>query len=414
MLSCFLAIVAATDTIRSNESITGSKSLVSSGNRFKLSFFSPPNHSLWYLGIMFNVPEMTVAWVANRNKPLNDSSGTFQISTDGNLVILDGQNQIVWSTNLSTSVSNRSTVLLDTGNLVLQDDSNNNMYVWESFQHASDSWLEKMKIVMDSGTNEKNILTSWKSPDDPTPGSFTMTIEPSNVPQTFVWKDGGPFWRSGPWNGHIFTGIPNMVRDNGYGVKVVSNSLGTAYEIFTSPYPSLLFHYFLNSLGGLEQRVWSDEEKGWRIEWSSTSNECDMYGKCGPFGSCNAQDKPICSCFRGFTPTSNDEWEAGNWTSGCTRKTHLQCEQDGFLKLEGLKMPNHFQLFPFSEGECRDTCLTNCSCIAYAVPPGIECLHWTNNLTDTQKFTYGGDGLNIRLAHSELGNAPLYFPGTRS
>ncbi|KAG6420664.1 hypothetical protein SASPL_117200 [Salvia splendens] len=402
MVSCFLGIAAATDIIRANESLTGSKSLISSGKRFKLSFFSPQNHSLWYLGIMFNVPEVTVAWVANRNKPLNDSSGTFQISSDGNLVILDGQKQIVWSTNLSTSVANRCAVLLDTGNLVLQDNSNNDIYVWESFQHASDAWLEKMKIFTDWGTNEKNILTSWTSPDDPTPGSFTMTIEPSNVPQTFVWKDGDPFWRSGPWNGIIFNGIPDMQTGGGYGVKVVSGSLGTAYEIFTYPFPSHLFHFILNSFGSLEQKFWSDEKKGWSTGWSSTRNECDMYGKCGPFGSCNAQDKPICSCFRGFVPTSNSEWEAGNWTSGCTRKTHLQCEQDGFVKLEGLKLPDHFQLFSLSEGECRDTCLTNCSCIAYAVSPGIGCLHWTHNLTDTQKFTHGGDGLNIRLARSEL------------
>ncbi|XP_042066569.1 G-type lectin S-receptor-like serine/threonine-protein kinase At1g11300 isoform X1 [Salvia splendens] len=127
-----------------------------------------------------------------------------------------------------------------------------------------------------------------------------------------------------------------------------------------------------------------------------------MYGKCGPFGSCNAQDRPICSCFQGFIPTNKDEWKGGNWTSGCTRKTHLQCEQDEFLKLEGLKLPDHFNFFNLPEGECWKTCLTNCSCIAYAVPPGIGCLHWTHNLTDTQNLTYGGDDLNIRLAHSEL------------
>ncbi|XP_047949347.1 G-type lectin S-receptor-like serine/threonine-protein kinase At1g11330 [Salvia hispanica] len=46
----------ATDTIRANESLTGSKSLISSGSRFKLSFFSPPNRSLWYVGIMFDIP----------------------------------------------------------------------------------------------------------------------------------------------------------------------------------------------------------------------------------------------------------------------------------------------------------------------------------------------------------------------
>ncbi|XP_057796279.1 G-type lectin S-receptor-like serine/threonine-protein kinase At1g11300 isoform X2 [Salvia miltiorrhiza] len=408
MLSCFFMYSAAIHTIRTNESLRDSEVLISDGNIFKLSFFSPPNSSRRYLGVMYNLPVMTVVWVANRNKPLNDSSGTFQISSDGNLVILDGRKEIVWSTNLLTSVVNTRAVLLDTGNLVLRDDSNN-VSVWESFQRASDSWLEKMKIATDLSRKEKNLLTSWTSPDDPAPGRFTFTIEPLDVPQSFIWKDGNPYWRTGPWNGQIFTGLPYMSSAYGYGVKVVTDSPETANLILTLTNSSVLVHIFLNSSGSLEQKVWSDEKKGWDVTWSSTSIECETYGKCGPFGSCDAQDRPICSCFRGFMPRSKDEWAAGNWTRGCTRKTHLQCEQnnsvgkqDEFLKLEGVKLPDHFKLFLFSEGECREACLSYCSCIAYAVPIGIGCLHWTQNLTDTQKFTYGGDDLYIRLAHSEL------------
>ncbi|XP_047949344.1 G-type lectin S-receptor-like serine/threonine-protein kinase At1g11330 [Salvia hispanica] len=409
MLSCFCMFSAAIDTIRADEYLRDSEALISDGNRFKLSFFSPPNSNLRYLGIMYNLPVMTVVWVANRNKALNDSSGTFQISSDGNLVVLDGRKEIVWSTNLSPSVVNRSVVLLNTGNLVLQDDSNNSAYVWESFQHASDSWLEKMKILTDLSRNEKNILTSWKSPDDPAPGSFTVTIEPLDIPQSFIWKDDNPYYRSGPWNGQIYTGIPHMRSDYHYGTHVVTGLPGTAYEMFTLPNSSVIAYAILNSSGSLEEKVWSDEKKGWDVTWSTTDNECYMYGKCGPFGSCDAQNRPICSCFRGFMPRSKVEWEAGNWTSGCTRITGLQCEhnnsvgkQDEFLKTEGVKLPDHFIWFPFSERECRDACLSNCSCIAYAVPPGIGCLHWTNNLTDTQKLTDGGDDLYIRLAHSEL------------
>ncbi|KAH6795130.1 S-locus lectin protein kinase family protein [Perilla frutescens var. hirtella] len=395
---------AAIDAIRANESLSDGEALISNGNRFKLSFFSPPNSSRRYVGIMYNLPVMTVVWVANRDKPLNDSTGTFQISSDGNLVILDGRQKIVWLTKLSASVADASALLLNTGNLVLKDNSSNTY--WESFNHASDSWLEQMKISTNLNRNEKNVLTSWRSPDDPTPGSFTLSIEPLDVPQSFIWKDGYPYARSGPWNGQLFTGVPHMKTDYDVGANVIRDSQGTTYLIYSLSNSSIFLYCILTSLGNLEKKVWSDK-KGWDVTWSLILSECDMYGKCGPFGSCNAHQKPICSCFHGFVPKNTAEWEAGNWTSGCMRKTRLQCEQnnsmDGFLKVEKVKVPDHFKRLPSLQGDCRGTCLRDCSCIAYADPSGIGCLHWTRNLTDAQVFTaYGGDDLYIRLASSEL------------
>ncbi|KAH6776019.1 hypothetical protein C2S52_013580 [Perilla frutescens var. hirtella] len=383
IFSCVFIFAAAIDTIKANESLSDYEALISSGKRFKLSFFSPPNSNRRYVVIMFNLPVITVVWVANRNKPLNDSTGTLEISSDGNLVILDGRKEMVCSTNLSTSAANAnsSAVLLDTADLVLKDSSSNTY--WESFKHASDSWLENMKILTDLSRNEKNILTSWKSGDDPTPGSFTLSIEPSDFPQLVVWKEGYTYLRSGPWNGQRFPGLPNLQSYNfTIGASVVRDSPGVAYATFTLSI------------------------------WSVIPSECDMYNKCGPFGSCNTQDNPICSCFHGFMPTNRDEWEAGNWTTGCTRRTRLQCEQnnsmamggeqDEFLKVKRVKMPDHYKWLP-SLGDCRDTCLSNCSCRAYANPSGVGCLHWTRNLIDAQLFnTYGGDDLYIRLAFSEL------------
>lgn len=356
---------------------------------------------------------MTVVWVANRDKPLNDSSGTLEISSDGNLVILDARKEIVWSTKVSTYVGNVSVVLLDTGNLVLQDSSNTSSYVWESFQHASDSFLEKMRLFTDLRRNQANFLTSWRSSDDPGRGSFTSTIEP-DVPESFVRKDGLPYWRSGPWNGQIFTGMPYIKSIFDYGTDVGSDSPGYAYETFAMPPDSsVLKYYVLNSSGSVEEKVWSDEKKGWDVTWSSSSNECDMYGKCGPFGVCNSEGSPICTCFRGFVPKRKDEWEAGNWTSGCMRGALLKCEQnssvgkqDGFVKVQSVKLPHHYILLSSFEveGECEGACLSNCSCIAYAEPTGIGCMHWVDNLTDTHKFSYGAEDLYIRLPHSQLCN----------
>ncbi|XP_042041233.1 G-type lectin S-receptor-like serine/threonine-protein kinase SD1-13 [Salvia splendens] len=43
-----------------------------------------------------------------------------------------------------------------------------------------------------------------------------------------------------------------------------------------------------------------------------------------------------------------------------------------------------------------------CDMYAYAYPPGIGCLQWT------QKYTYGGDDLHIRLTHSEIAEKKQY------
>ncbi|KAF3666771.1 hypothetical protein FXO38_08908 [Capsicum annuum] len=71
-------------------------------------------------GIMFNLPSPTptVVCVANRDKPLHDSSGILTISEDDNLVILNGQKEIIWSSGISNSMKNSTAQLLD--NLHLQ------------------------------------------------------------------------------------------------------------------------------------------------------------------------------------------------------------------------------------------------------------------------------------------------------
>ncbi|KAG8365424.1 hypothetical protein BUALT_Bualt18G0103500 [Buddleja alternifolia] len=372
----------------------------------------PGNSSHRYVGIMYNLPVMTVIWVANTENPINDSSGILQISQDGNLMILDGQNSVVWSSNISTYVANSSAQILDTGNLVLYN--SNGGIIWESFLHASDSFVEGMKIFTekiftDLSTKERNIMMSWRSPNDPGPGRFTCGIEPSQVPQTFVWKDGYPYWRSGPWNGQVMNGVPTMKSFYKRGLHLVSDHPGSGYLTFKL-LNSILIYSQLNASGIILEKAWSDKIRDWKVMWTSKESECDVYGKCGNFGVCYAAERPMCSCFPGFDPRSNSEWDEGNWTSGCTRRRYLQCgrnitggENDGFLKMSSVKLPDNAKWFPMFETECRSKCLNNCSCIAYAYYGEVGCMMWDEDLIDVQKFSSNGADLYIRLADSELG-----------
>lgn len=170
---------------------------------------------------------------------------------------------------------------------------------------------------------------------------------------------------------------------------------------------SLLVHYLLNYDGNMVFRSWDDGSRKWKIGWQSIESECDVYSKCGPFGICNLKDSPICSCLKGFVPTSVDEWAKGNWSSGCARKKPLNCNitqgiEDGFLRLFQVKVPDYAHFLSDDQDQCRRKCLRNCSCVAYAYPKGIGCMIWNGSLLDLQQLSGDGVEVFIRLDHSEL------------
>ncbi|XP_073264943.1 G-type lectin S-receptor-like serine/threonine-protein kinase At1g11330 isoform X3 [Populus alba] len=376
-------IITAIDTITSTQFLRDPEAIVSNGSIYTLGFFSPVNSTDRYVGIWFNeVPVVTAIWVANRNKPLNDSSGILAISKDGNLVVLNGQQEILWSSNVSNFVSNSSAQLSDTGNLVLRD-NNNEEIMWESFQHPSDTFFSNMKLSANKRTGEKILITSWKSATDPSIGSFSAGLNRLDIPEIFIWKDNYPYFRSGPWNRQVFIGVPYMNSAAVDGLNLVDDGEGTIDLTFSYANQSFLSSFVLTSQGQLEQTRWEHGMEDRIVLWSVPMFDCEFYARCGPFGSCNAQASPICSCLRGFEPNNPEEWYRGNWTSGCIRRKSLQCERvksgseaagknDVFLKL------------------------------AYAYNSGIGCMSWIGDLIDVQEFPTGGADLYIRMAYSEL------------
>ncbi|XP_060193861.1 G-type lectin S-receptor-like serine/threonine-protein kinase At1g11330 [Lycium barbarum] len=410
-LVLFFYIAKASDTISTNKSMRDSETLVSNDKRFILGFFSPENSTNRYVGIMFNTQSPTVAWVANRDKPLQDSSGRVTISEDGNLVVLNAQNKSIWSSNISPAVRNSTAQLSDNGNLVLKDSSNGKV-LWESFRDPSDSFLQHMKLGSDKSTNTTNLVKSWISPSDPSVGSFSAGIQPETIPQIFIWKNGKLHCRSGPWNKQIFIGIPDMTSFYLNGFDLVNDNKGTAYLTFLYANQAEMTFFTLNSTGFLQQKYLDPSKNDWEVTWEFPANECDFYGKCGPFGSCDPRSSPICSCLEGFKPKREEEWGKRNWTSGCIRKSMLESErnssnieqvkQDWFLKLQSMKVPDSTIWVPFADEDCHKGCLRNFSCIAYSYHTGIGCMHWEGSLLDVQKFSTGGADLFLRLSYTEL------------
>ncbi|KAJ4760840.1 Serine/threonine-protein kinase [Rhynchospora pubera] len=151
------------DTITINSSLSAQETLVSSGGVFTLGFFPADKHK--YLGIWYTkISQQTIVWVANRDSPINDTSGVLTFSSNGsNLQLQSTSNNVLWSTSISANLVNPVAQLLDTGNFVLKENNTNNI-AWQSFDHPTDTALPGMKIGFVSGFQPESEK-DWKLRD---------------------------------------------------------------------------------------------------------------------------------------------------------------------------------------------------------------------------------------------------------
>ncbi|KAK7293107.1 hypothetical protein RJT34_15968 [Clitoria ternatea] len=186
------------------------------------------------------------------------------------------------------------------------------------------------------------------------PENSTNRVERLSLPEVFIWNETRPYWRTGPWNGKVFTGVPTMRSFYLSGICVEDDGQGNVDLSYAYVDEAGFSINILNSQGNYQELKWDGEKREWLVTWNSDQLKCDVYGACGPFASCNSQKSPTCSCLRGFEPRNKEEWNRQIWTSGCVRRIPLlQCERannlntsadniaDGFLKLQMVKT-NYF------------------------------------------------------------------------
>ncbi|THG17319.1 G-type lectin S-receptor-like serine/threonine-protein kinase SD1-29 isoform X1 [Camellia sinensis] len=411
--------VCATDTLTQSQQILVGQNLISAGQIFELGFFTPSNSSKQYIGIWYkNIPDRKVVWVANRENPLQatDSASSLTIGSDGNLRLLDGKRNTVWSTNSSVQSNSTIAVLSDLGDFVLKDNVSG-FISWESFKYPCDTFFSGMMIGMNNNTGEKRFLSSWKTDGDPSPGNFVLGLTPDRPPQIVCWNGSKTLWRGGPWDGWKFIGIPDSGQGYVNGLNLVpDNQQQSVYLSFNVYNTSAVTIIVMTPAGTVNTMVWAEETKSWHVNWVAPANPCDVYGYCGPNGVCNKNQSPICECLKGFVPNSTEDWNKGNWTGGCVRRLELLCQKnssslaaagaknDGFWRMSGMKLPDQYDyLFNEVSSSCEQRCLSNCSCMAYAFVTGIGCMVWSGGLIDVQQFSINGNDLFLRLANSELG-----------
>jgi hypothetical protein len=419
LLFLFFETTCGIDSITSTQSLADGNTLVSKDGNFELGFFSPGSSKNRYLGIWYKIQDKTVVWVANRDSPINDSSGILMINSTGTLVLLSQNKSVVWSTSLLKQAQTPLLQLLDTGNLVLIDEKNGNSedYSWQSFDYPTDTRLPGMKFGWDLKRGLNRRLIAWKNWDDPSSGDFIYEMTLHNYPEAYLLQGSVKYFRTGPWNGFRFSGLTELKPNPVYAFTFVYNQ-DEVYFMFTLKDKSFLTRVVINQTISMAQRFTRKEtEQSWKFYDALPVDRCDNYGVCGAYGRCIVTESPVCQCLDGFKPKSQQKWDSMDWSQGCVRNKPLNCQEimtHGFVKFPNLKLPETTYTWvntSMNLKECREKCLSNCSCTAYTnldIKEGIGCAIWFGDLLDIKQFPDGQD-LYIRMHPSELGMYVLFL-----
>nr|XP_004293003.2 PREDICTED: receptor-like serine/threonine-protein kinase SD1-8 isoform X1 [Fragaria vesca subsp. vesca] len=334
--SSFFTFSSATDTLTPSDSLRDNQVLVSAGGVFELGLFNESISGYYYLGIWLRADPTRIVWVA-RDNPILDSSGLLQILS-GNLVLTDRRQVllIVNTGSLSTTTTNTSATLLDTGNLVLKE-ADSGTTIWQSFDIPTDTFLPGMKIGL-FGLNTTlqtfHILVSWASPQNPIRGLFTLSIDANDHTRISVWRGDGAVMDVGFWNGNGLRFIfENSSAGNMYNFSFQSNG-SDAFYTFSTPKNYDLMWFVMASTGTLDQYLMLDGKI------SNVSHALCEDSNGGNTGRCLTSLPSMCdndgkfSEMNGLLPSNTSNDSTYLWTADCETLCKNNCSCTAFTSLE--------------------------------------------------------------------------------
>jgi hypothetical protein len=441
------------DTLAAGKALAVGDKLVSRNSKFALGFFQF-RHTLagkstganatvisspgWYLGIWFNkIPVCTTVWVANRDRPINESelnTTQLRISGDGNLAIFalnrnTNTESRVWFTEVANNTidSATSAVLNNTGNfaLVPKPPSNNGEPLWQSFDYPTDVGLPTSKIGCNKVAGLNWSLVSMKSLIDPGFGSYflelsidgAMRLTSSTSPSVVYWN-----WPAGGLAQivPVLKGLMDLdPRTKGLLEATYQDNDEEVYFSYTITDESASVYVLIDTVGQLKLNVWSQAKETWETVYSEPRFDlCTVYAVCGPFTVCNSKSSPLfCDCIESFYRKSPQDWELGDQTRGCARNTPLDCvsnnrsktsSTDEFHPLARVTLPYDARTIQdaTTQSSCQETCLNDCSCTAYSLSNDGKCSVWYGELLnvnmDNGNDISSQDVLYLRLAASDF------------
>ncbi|XP_021738855.1 EP1-like glycoprotein 3 [Chenopodium quinoa] len=343
--------------------------------RFSLFFYTNDQKS-FTLGIGMGFSPKWV-WAANRNAPVGEGAALY-LGKDGNLVLVDFDDCVVWQTN----TANKGVVgikMLDNGNMVLYDAKGN--FIWQSFDYPSDTLLTGQSLKVGLTTK----LVSRASPTSDLEGNYTLEMRPNNVSLYYKSLKNPtplPYYRID----QIFGTTPSKEFSYIVGVtNFVSHFTFQALQYITTDWISssnqLLAETWYNSTNSFlrldidgKLRTYSYDPLNrdiFKVEFTLFegeplpgdqlgATECQMPEKCGDFGVCYKNQCVACPSPRGLL----------GWSEKCAQPK-LECNggviNAKYYKVVGVR---HFSSL-YTEGEgitqrkCKSKCSKDCKCAGF-------------------------------------------------
>ncbi|KAK2972291.1 hypothetical protein RJ640_014349 [Escallonia rubra] len=361
--------------------------ITSQDNTFTCGFYGMGTNAYWFAIWFTNSKDRTIAWTANRDKPVNEKGSSMSLKPNGALVLTDANGAMVWMTNTTSADVDRAE-LLNTGNLVLKDPQGR--ILWQSFDSPTDTLLPSQIFT------KSNSLVSALRKGSYQSGYFSLFFNSDNVlkmiydgpeassvywprPDYDTWRNLRTNYNSSRIAFFDDQGVLSSsdklqfsASDMGFGIK----------RRLTLDYDGNLRFHSLNFTTGL-----------WSITWEAFAQQCNVHGLCGRYGICIYTPQAMCSCPPGYEVS-----DISDWSKGCKPTFNFTCSKRQQFKFVEILHTDYYGFDSnYSQGisfeDCRKICLDDCAC---------------------QAFSYRIDGASLCYAKSALfsGFKTLNFPGS--
>ncbi|KAJ3671346.1 hypothetical protein LUZ60_007425 [Juncus effusus] len=296
---------------------------------------------------VIHLPSSQPLWRAEPTNPANWAPST-KLSFDGNLVLTDTigiHKHILWSCN---STGGNTVILRNTSNLQIVTSRNENLHVWQSFDHPFDT------LVQDQNFTSANPLTTADK-------RYTFRIRASYIALYMEFEGNHQelnYWKHTPYDATPAGGpIYGVIDPQGFfGLYMVSDGSRAERIPFDSFQRGYLgFHRLtLQKDGNLYGYYW--DNKSWDMVYTAVVEQCGLPGTCGAYGLC-IPGKPTCSCLV-------------NGTDGCLQTDSGDfCGKDNndfsVIRKSGVTVEYTYIMDTVVVGsltECEKACENNCTC----------------------------------------------------
>ncbi|OAY60100.1 G-type lectin S-receptor-like serine/threonine-protein kinase LECRK3 [Manihot esculenta] len=374
----FLQLISGLEKIDLNTTLLAddnSSPCVSPFGDFAFGFRKLNNTNLFFLAIWFDkIPDKTIVWSAKIDDPVQQGS-KLQITANG-LVLADPSGQQIWTSGINQTSAASYGAMLDTGNFVVVGTNSN--YLWESFKNPTDTILPSQTLEPGTALFSRLLETNFSR------GRFELyfsdgdlRLSPLAWPTEFRYD---PYFKSGTSanvSQLVFNGSSSdiyLMQKNGMIVQLQWQSQNTAHSVSGNYYRATLdyngvFTQYAHPRDSNGEQSWSIVQYIPENICSAISNDLGS-GACGYNSYCSMSNgRPTCRCPLGYSLMDQN-----NPFGGCKPNFPMGCGVDDasenmeeLYELQELKNVNwpqgdYERLQPYSEEQCRTSCLQDCMC----------------------------------------------------